>query len=1030
MEKLIRTIAVLVIVAGFPALLSAQAGGTISGQVVDSGTGQPLSNVQVFVSGTSLGTLSNVQGRYTLSNVPAGSFEIRASRLGYASATQTVTIATGATATADFQLSTSAVALDALVVTGTAGATERRATAAVVASVSASDITERAPVSSIQDLLTARVPGVSLTASSGSTGTAQQIRIRGAGSISLSNEPLVMIDGVLADSRTQSDNAGGGLWLGGQAQSRLADLNPADIESIEIVKGPAAATLYGADASAGVIQIITKRGRLGANQFVQGLTVEYNDINPNFDPLTSFLRCTPTSIAPVAPGLPTRLCTGLADSTVVTDSPLARNDVFRSGHLRSIGYNARGGGSNYGYYVSLGVDEEVGTLPNNEMDRRTARLNFNFTPNSKVSVDAALGIVDNDTQLPMNDNNVYGYLGIAYLGSPSSVLVDSLGNKTGGTYASRPFEAVKAIESVNKNLRFTPSLQINYTPTTWFTNTLTLGGDLTNSRSYQYFPINTLNWYQGDTNTGDLEEIRVGNQIFTLNYLGTIRNQLTERIGSSFSFGTQINTEEYERLTSNGVGFVTTANRVIDAATQISSTQGYANTKRVGVLGHWDLSLDDRLYLNLGLRVDKNSSFGSDAEAFYLPKFGVSYVISDEGFWDGLSGAIPSLRLRAAWGQTGRSPNPGASLETYEPRPFAIYGGSGSGAGVQPYNPGNPNLRPERGTEIELGFDAGLFNDRMGLELTYFDKTNTDLLLQVPVPPSSAATSNPWANIGEVKNTGIEYLLHGTLVSTPDIEWTAQISGSTLKNELTDLGGVAPFGTVARFDEGYSLGYLSSRKIREVVLEAGDSRCPIPAGGSTPAPCVIVADDNEFIGNSLPTYEGNFSSSLTLLGNLILSGSVDWKGGNRIYHNTKQFRDRSFGTSELAVKREEIASKEEVMRRYGPFVQESRDAAGGLIQVGVASVHEEYYEKADFVRIREVAATYLLPSDLANRFRASSASFTIGVRNLALFTDFTGPDPEVLSGGSAGTGTGAFVREEFFTVPQPRRLVAKMNLSF
>lgn len=1017
MEKLIRTIAVLIMVAGIPAALSAQAGGTISGQVVDVATGQPLSNVQVFVVGTSLGTITNVQGRYTLSNVPAGTAQIRASRLGYGAGNQTVSIGAGATTTVDFQLATSAIALDEVVVTGTAGATERRATAAVVSSVNASTITESAPVTTLSDLLTARVPGLSVTSSSGSTGTSQQIRIRGAGSISLSNEPLIMIDGVLADSRAQSNNAGGGLSLGGQAQSRLADLNPADIESIEIVKGPAAATLYGADASAGVIQIITKRGRLGANQFVQGLTLEYNDIDPNFDPLTAYYRCTAGAV-----GTANSLCAGRQVGDVVTDNPIARNDVFRNGQLRSIGYTARGGGNEYGYYVSLGVDEELGTLPNNEADRKTARLNFNFTPNAKVSVDAGLGLVDNVTQLPMNDNNVYGYMGVAYLGSPSTVRVDAQGNRTGGTFSERPFEAIKAIESTTKNFRVTPTLQIGYNPTSWFSNVLTVGGDLTRGNYYQYFPLNSLNWYQGDTNTGDLEEIRVYNDILTLSYLGTFRNQLTERVGSNFSFGVQVNSEKYERLTGFGVGFVTTANRVIGAATQISATQGYENTKRVGVLGNWDLSLDERLYLNLGLRVDKNSSFGAEADAFYLPKVGVSYVISDETFWDGLAGAVPSLRLRAAWGQTGRSPTPGASLETYRPRPFAIYGGSGSGAGVQPFNPGNFDLRPERGTELELGFDAGLFGDRMGVELTYFNKTNTDLLLQVPVPPSSGATENPWANIGEVRNTGLEYVLRGTLVSTPAIEWTAQVAGSNIKNELIDLGGVAAFGTVARFDEGYSLGFLSSRKIQELVMNTGDARC------LNDQPCVIVAADNEFIGNSLPTYEGNFSSALTLFNNLQLSGSVDWKGGHRIYNNTAQFRERSFGTSELSVRREEVLTPEERMSRFGPFVQQNLD--GSYSTVAAPSVHEAYYEKADFVRIREVAATYLLPSDLAGRFRASSASFTVGVRNLALFTDYTGPDPEVLSAGGAGVGTGAFVREDFFTVPQTRRLVAKMNLSF
>ncbi len=1021
MEKLFRTIALLIMVVGVPTALSAQAGGTISGQVVDDVTSQPLANVQVFVAGTSLGTLTNVQGRYSLANVPAGTAELRASRLGYASLTQTVTVSAGAAAAVDFRLTTSAVALDEVVVTGTAGAVERRANSAVVASVNASSIVETAPVSSLQDLLTARVPGMSVTASSGSTGTAQQIRIRGASSISLSNEPLLIIDGVMADSRTQSNLTGGGLSLGGQGQSRLSDINPADIESIEIVKGPAAATLYGADASAGVIQIITKRGRLGSNQFVQSLSFEYNDIDPNFTPLTAYYRCTAAAVT-----IQNGLCGGLSAGDVVSDNPLGRTDVFRNGSLQSLNYSARGGGDSYGYYVSLSADDEDGTLPNNAMERRSVRTNFNFTPNAKLSIDAGFGLTNNKLDLPMNDNNVYGYLGVAYLGSPAAVRIVN-GQRTLGTYAGRPFEAIKAIESVSTNLRVNPTIQVNYLATSWLANRLTIGGDFTRGNSVQYFPINSLNWYQGDTNTGDLEEIRVNNDVLTLDYLGTISNDLSESIASKLSFGAQLVSEKYDRVSGFGVGFVTTGNRVVGDAAQISASQGYSDTKRVGVLGQWDLSFNDRLYLQFGARVDQNSSFGENAEAFFLPKVGASYVISEEAFWDGLASTIPSLRLRAAWGQTGRSPTSGASLETYEARPFAILEGTGSSAGVVPLNPGNLDLKPERGTEFEAGFDAGFFQNRLGLELTYFSKVATDVLLRRPVPPSTGASSNPFVNIGETRNSGIEYALRGTILNTPTVQWEARIAGSTLKNELVDLGDVEPFGTVARMEAGHSMGFLSTRLVREVIEVAGDPRCRLVDG--VRAPCVIVSDADEFFGNSLPTYEGNFGTSITLLNNFQLSGQVDWKGGNHIYNNTMQFRERSFGTSELAVRRDEILTTEERMRRWGPFAAESlKDEFGEPLAIPLTNVHDQYFESADFVRIREIAATYFLPAELANRFRASSASITLGARNLALFTDYTGADPEVLSAGTASQTS--FVREDFFTVPQTRRLVLKMNLSF
>ncbi len=676
------------IVAGMIALppgLHAQGPGSVTGRVTDRATTQPLSNVQVFVPATSLRTITNADGRYTLTNVPSGTVEVRAIRLGYSAGTQRVELAAGGTAAADFSLSASALALDELVVTGTAGETERRAQPAVVASIDVSEVIQRGTVTSVQDILTARVPGVGVTQSSGTSGTAQQIRIRGASSISLSNEPLIFIDGIRADSRVQSSGSGGGIDVGGQGVSRLFDINPEDIESIEVVKGPAAATLYGADASAGVIQIITKKGRLGSNSFSQSVSAEYNQIQPNFSTLPNFARCKATDIA-----VANSLCAGKAVGDVIQDNPLERTGVFQDGELRSLGYSARGGGQNYGYFVSLGADDEDGTLPNNTFKRRTGRVNFNFVPDSKLSVDAGFGIYDIGTRLPNNDNNIFGFMGGGYLGRATTVRTAADGTVTGGFYAAnREYEAITSLESVNDALRFAPTLQVNYTPFEWFTNRLVVGADITRGQAYQFYPKNSRNFYSGDNDKGNLTEVRSSNDIYTIDYLGTIRMNLRENVTSNISAGVQLINEVYDRVTGTGVGFVTNANRVVGSATQISASQDYSNQRQVGVLAQWDLGLNDRLFLQLGARLDQASAFGANADPFFLPKVGVSYVISEEPFWGSVADFVPTMRLRAAYGSTGRSPTAGASLETYSARPYGIIGQAGSEAGVIPLNPGN-----------------------------------------------------------------------------------------------------------------------------------------------------------------------------------------------------------------------------------------------------------------------------------------------------------------------------------------------------
>ena len=979
---------------------AAQNRGTVTGQVIDAASNQPLSNVQIFVPGTSLGTLTNAQGRFLLVNVPAGQQEIRANRLGYTAAVERVAVAAGQTANVDFGLQPSAVALDEIVVTGTAGAVQRRAQPAVVASVDAAEVIERGVVSSVQDVLTARVPGVSMTGSSGTSGTAQQIRIRGASSISLSNEPLIFIDGVRADSRTQNN-----INVGGQGTSRLFDINPEDIESIEVVKGPAAATLYGADASAGVIQIITKKGRTGTSRFTQSISYEYNQIDPNFTPEANFGLC---SAALVAPTSGRTLCVGQAPGTVVSDNPLERTGAFRTGSLNSLGYSARGGGENYGYYASLNYDNELGTLPNNEFGRRTARVNFNFIPNPKIAVDAGLGIYYTDADLPINDNNIYGFLGGAYLGSPLT-----LGTPREGFYApNRQVEAISSIESSIETLRFTPTLQVNYTPVEWFRNRLIIGTDVSRGQLTQYYPKNDRNFYTGDINTGDLEEDRVNNDVYTFDYLGTIQNQLRENISSNLSFGVQVINEILDRVEGSGTGFVTNANRSIGAAAQIAAEQQFAESRQVGLLGQWDIGLNDRLFLQLGARLDQNSSFGENAEPFFLPKIGVSYVVSEEPFFSGLANYVPTLRLRAAYGTTGRSPTPGASLETYLAQPYAIVGG-GSAAGVIPLNPGNFDLQPERGEEFEAGFDAGFFQDRVAVEVTYFNKVTRDLLLQVPLPPSAgfnepAADANPYRNIGEVVNSGVEYAVRGTLVNSPNFRWEARVAGSTLKNELTDLGEVAAFGTVNRFEEGYQLGAFFTRPI----LRVEDGR-------------TIVGDEEEYVGNILPTFEGNLGTAVTLFQNLQLNGQIDWKGGHYIENNTAVYRNNVFGNSELAVRCAALATKTtECLEFLGPYVQEDGTA------VSYSQVKERIIEPADFVRLRELAATFSLPGRFAEQFGANDASLTVGGRNLALWSKYSGEDPEVLAQATRNEGANTFQRQDFLTVPQPRRLVVRVNFSF
>ena len=639
-------------------------------------------------------------------------------------------------------------------------------------------------------------------------------------------------------------------------------------------------------------------------------------------------------------------------------------------------------------------------LPDNEYARNTARVNFDFTPRDELRFDASMSVGRVDTKFPQNDNNIYGYLGGALLGSPLTV-----GTAADGWFASnRQVEAISSIENDNMSIRVTPIFTVTYNPVPWFTNRLNFGVDMTRTEALSFFPKNDRGWYgTAQLNSGQMQQGRANRDEVTLDYLGSVRQPIGESLVADVAFGAQYIAGRSDLTNATGIGFTTNAARSINAAATTTGGQQLSESREGGIFGQVDLAWNDRLYLQLGGRLDKNSSFGEDVGTFFNPKIGASWVVSEESFYpEALRSAISTLRLRSVWGSTGRSPTSGA-LTTFSSSPFAISGAS-VGSGVLPQNPGNAELEPERGVEVEFGFDASLFNERIGLEVTYYDKTSENLILERPLPPSLGFSQDPLVNIGELRNSGWEVGINSQLVDTPNFAWDARVNFSTNTNEVTDLGDVEPFGSTQRVLEGFPANGWWTQVVREF---------------DTANNLAIVSDTSVFIGNPNPGNEGNLSSTLTFLGNLRLFAQLSWANDYVLYNNSDQFRERQFGTGERWVRRNEILTDEERLGRFGPF----RNSTGAT--VGVAQVNEAYYEDASHIRLREVSVSYTIPSNVAALFRANSATISLAGRNLALWTDYLGPDPEVISAANANFG-----RTDFLTLPQPRRLVARVNLAF
>ena len=989
----------------------------VTGTVTAAGGG-PVAGATVTLVRARLWATTDATGQYRIvvptQRIAAGPDTLRVQRLGYSTVAVPVELREGRIAV-DVALELEAVPLEQIVVSGTAGNQRRRAQAAIVGTINAVDVVDRAPIVNVTQLLEARLPGISITEASGTTGAAARIHIRGASSISLSNQPLIYIDGVRVDGGARGLVNVSGSSSVGQAPSALNDLNPEDIESIEVVKGPAAATLYGADASAGVVQIITKRGAIGASSFNQELALEYDRIEPNFTVPTNYARC-PAALT--VPESPNPLCRGQPEGTLVADNPAERIGAFRSGWLRSLRYSARGGGENFGYFLSGLLSEEQGTTPNSGLEHRAGRVNFTFAPTPRLTFDAGFALTRTAYDLPRTDQDAYGYYVQSTLGSPLTVREGPDGSLVGGLlFSTASLESLAAITSRVSALRLTPSLQIRYAPVPWFTHRLTVGGDFTQGEGFQHFPKNDHGWYPDRlaAGNGDVSTTRQDDRSYTVDYLGDIRMTFGSegQFSSNLSFGSQYVQRVQSLLQGSGAGLVTNSAHLVSNAATSTVAQGFGESRALGIFVQEQLGYRDRLFIQLGLRADRNSAFGSEVGTFYLPKFGASYVISDEPFWDPIAGIVNTLRLRGAYGTTGRSPASGASLRTFVPAKYVTDQGVLE-LGVAPGNPGNPDLKPERGKELELGFDAGLLGDRVGIELTYFDKRSTDLLVSVPIAPSAGYGSNPLGNIGEVVNRGIELLVHARPVSRHDLSWEVGLGISTLHNEIVRLGTDSTFISSFRaFVPGRQVAAWWVHRVRSVDEASG---------------VAIVSDTAEFAGNQLPTFQGSLSSTLTLFGNLRVYALFEAKTGYHVYNLNQEFRDRSArSTRAVNLSPEEGGySARERLRRLGPYVSETTGAP-----VGVGNVKEPYIQKGDHIRFRELGITFTLPPGVADLVRARSAAITVGGRNLALWkAEYEGHDPEVLGTGAPASGINQIFNSDVFTTPPSRRWVVRLNLQF
>jgi TonB-dependent starch-binding outer membrane protein SusC len=993
--------------AAFPTWADAQDRGTVVGAVVDAATQQPISGVQITVGGTQIGTLTNQEGRFIIPNVPAGTREIRATLIGYSEGRESVTLVAGGTATVDFRLRTQAIALEGIVATAPGMQARRRAIGNAIESIRVDDI-DMAPVTSVQELLTGRASNVQVVHSGGTAGTGARIRIRGMNSASLTNEPLIVMDGVRMTGQGNQYAQGAG---SGQAASRLNDINAADIENIEIIKGPAAAALYGTAAANGVIMITTRRGSAGParwNAYTElGQVQERNTWPDNYQGIgTTAAGAATTSCHIWAQASGACTLNEIRSFNVMRDS---RTTPFRDGFRQKYGLGVSGGVENTSYYFSGDVESEEGVYDASDVDRANVRANVRAQLSPTMTVTGTSGFMRNNLRIPENDNNAYSHILNGTLGG---TLYDP-DNPHGIWRLGLSPERIDARENRQQVDRFIGSLSADWRPIDWVTLSSTAGVDLINQHdTYLLRPGSYLGDVFGSpSREGFRSSYR--NQTWNWTWNNTLSGtyDITPGLVGTTNLGTSFHTQRHELTYAFGAGLLGGAESLNATSSLFSVSETNQEIVTVGGLARQQFAWQDRLFVAASIRGDDNSAFGQEFGLAWYPAVSASWVMSEEPFFP-QTDMINTLRLRAAWGRSGLFPG-FRQADTYF-SPVAVQIEGAELAAITVGGTGNPDLEPETTSELEFGFDLGLLQDRLSIEGSWYNKTSKDALVSAVLAPSLGLGARQMKNIGAVQNKGFETTLNARVLTTGPVTGGFRVSASWNSNELTDLGGEEPIifglgGDTQRHVEGYPLGGFWHPAITSFADTTGN--------GIIDVVDVTRGADNQpeavYHGPAFPTRNISVGLDVGILGWVRASALFEHRGGNLIYNGTDFFR---CGTSVGFLRCEDAFDASTPPERQAVILASLQ----GLTRAG-------NFEKADFTRFRELSLTFTAPDQFVRTLPgARGASLTVAGRNLALWTDYTGVDPELNFGGQ----NSGFWMADFFTQPPVRHWMARIDLNF
>ena len=948
----------------------------ITGTVTDGTNGEPVAGANVIVKGTSNGTTADFDGNYIL-DVSEFPVTLQFSLLGY----ETKDVVVNSASKVDVTMEESATALNEVVITGLGTSIKRSNLANAVSTISGEELVGTTGQTTVDGALYGKLTGVNIVSSSGAPGGGVAMRLRGISSINGNNQPLFIVDGVYINNVEIPSGLrfASGANRGNEENSsnRLADIDPNDIENIEVLKGASAAAIYGTRANAGVVIITTKRGKNGKTNFRFGQDVGTTQIA---NPLG--MRDWTAARVEEAFGV---------DEVAVFNQALANGGLIdyedeiygETGFISETKFSVDGGNEKTRFYVGTSYRDEEGIIQNTGYKRLSVKANIDHKLSDVFKFALSSNYIRSESSRSFTGNEnegglSYGYT-LAFTRPWVNLFPDAQGNYPNNpNYSGNPIFVRDQASNEDLNNRFIQGLKVT---------TNLFNGDTDQVRIVSNFGIdylsNQTDVYVPETHQGQIASEQFGFIAVGKNGFTNFNSQIIgiwnhDALGGDLALTTQGGITYLDQVADV---VLSTAANLNPNQTNLSQgniqniTQRTQSVKEFGYFAQIEGNYKDQFIGTLGYRVDKSTLNGDPNKLYGFPKASLAVNLNNFDFWS--SEKINSFKLRMAYGETGSSGNFGSIFTTLSP--LSVNSGGGTSLGGLK---GDPNLEPEISSEFEIGFDTRVF-DRINLEATYYRRNVKDLILSRNLPSSSGFASET-TNLADLENTGIELAINADVVTTENFKWNTGVQYWFNNSEITRLDVPAFAQPGAGFGLGLGTFYIEEGKPVTQLVGTVDG-VPTQAG------------DVE------PDFQMTFNNSMTLFKQFDLSFLLHWKKGGDNINLTKLLTDLGGTTIDLDT-------------------QEGQDRANSPFSA------TRFVESASYLRLREVAVYYRFPKKVIDAFGGVVSNAKIGLsgRNLFTITDYSGYDPEVSTNGSQGLSSGIDVAP----FPSARQFYFHLNVQF